>query len=451
MSRPDFAFHLENRDRWTKIDALKLKKELKKAHFEAEPWFVGSPRAAAKLTIKHPKGAELLASTDLAEMASRSEVAMARYEQLLQDELRGGAPVGLDDPERKGFKLNNLSIKTASFPACGAGLDLFHFVEFCRQHSDNDHPKLIAGDLEPLHTDIAKHNAEILHIPCHFYTHDALQPEPVDTTRHYVFMDPARREGSTSLERYEYRPALDDAIEHLERYDLAQIKLAPGESPERLEIYSLRGWHWHWIQHGKDLLECAGTWVNPKLRPKTESSTEPEHQRRATRILHGRRESWSPSSSEHQVPRLHLKAVPEQGRILIQASKALGQAKLESRWALEQQLKACAYDDLWLSETSCPEKTHWPLGDAFTLEDAFLAHPKQIKQQLKKREPFPYELRSTLQRTPPELQKKIEPHLKNKGDPKERRVLMLCQRDEKPWLLILKPIVSFAESSTALP
>jgi hypothetical protein len=405
-----FSIHRAHRDTWSKIDALKLNKLLSKRGLKAPPWFAGSPRAAQKLKVKHPQGESLLASTDLAEMASRREVAIRRYENL--------------SPHWK-------NIQQAEFPACGAGLDALHFADFL----GSECPSIVVGDISDLATAIAQENFDICGISGQVYSYDALKPTHESPDQTYIFLDPARRDGEDSLERYHYLPNLDEAMPMLERVDFAQIKLAPGESPDRLLRYTEAGWSWQWVQLGKDLLECSGTWIHPRHR-----SPDFEPTWSATRFVDGRAHTWSSPVDVAPQASFALPQPWERGQVLFQPCKALRQSQLLSLWSQSQKLQSSCFEGLWLSAEGglAHESQGQHLADVFVLEHACIANPKKLSKELKAWKDYPCELRSELQHTPEDVVQKIQPMLKQKGDPSERRTLLLSNDGHKNWLLVLK-------------
>ena len=419
-----FNIHREHRETWSQTDALKLNKLLSKRGLQAPPWFVGSPRAAQKLKNKHPQGHTLLASTDLAEMASRKEIALQRY--------------GILAPYWD-------QIKQAEFPACGAGLDALHFAEFFSDQiagAKNEHePNLIAGDLHHLHTAIAKENLELCGFNGRVYSYDALRPAHESPPSTYIFLDPARRDGPNNLERYHYRPNLDDAMPMLQQFDFAQIKLAPGESPERLLGYANSGWSWQWVQWGKDLLECSGTWIHPHLRSENYEPTWS-----ATRFSDGHAHTWSSAVAVLPSASFALPRPWEIGQVLLQPCKALRQSQLLSLWTQELGLQASCFAGLWVNDGYLglngdgKVTSDHGMADSFVLEHACLANPKKISKELKPWSQYPCELRSELQHTPPDLVAKIQPWLKQKGDAEERRTLLLSNDGHKNWLLVLRKV-----------
>lgn len=205
-------------------DAMALRKRGERLGLKLPPWFLGSLRAAAKLEHKHPRGKELLGTTEGAEMATRASVALHRFSRLK------GQP------------------STAAFPACGMGLDLLHFLQLFPQ------ARARASDLQPLHAAMCQENLRRLGLRAQVLCEDVLHPawqERVD----YAFLDPARR--SSGDRRVDLQPPLKDALSWLSCGEQAQIKLAPAFKPHEHGLGD--DWSWEWVQLGKEVLECFGT------------------------------------------------------------------------------------------------------------------------------------------------------------------------------------------------
>jgi hypothetical protein len=124
----------------------------------------------------------------------------------------------------------------------------------------------------------------------------------------------------------------------------------------------------------------------------------------------------------------------------------LRQSQLLSLWAQENSLQASCFAGLWVETESrkqnidepTHEKKRSDCADTFILEHACLANPKKMTKELKPWQAHPCELRSELQHTPPDLVKKLQPFLQQKGSPNERRTLLLSNDGNKNWLLVLR-------------
>lgn len=422
MPQPWLDVHRSAREGWSQQDALSLKKELQKKGIEAPPWFLGSPRAAQKLSQKHPKGQQLLATTDLAEMASRREVAQQRY-TAIQDVLP--------------------YLNSAEFPACGAGLDILHFHDFLETSGVEKSIPFLAGDLNHLHSALAQENLNILKVKASIYSYDALKPAhtwPPCPNGRYLFLDPARREGQQKLERHTYLPRLEDSLALLESYGCAQIKLAPGESPETLQAFAEKGWSWQWIQWGKDLLECFGTWISEDFRQK--HGLQPRPRWSICRFHHGVSHIWPNLEPLHKDQREEINELqPEETTILHQPCKALRHSQLDTDWAHDHQLHLAEYMGLW--EGTALSAIHDELCDSFLLLDQFPAQAKKLKGKLKPHQPAYFELRAEGVKPKPEFLQKLKPFLQAPKGPSgqiPKLYLLLCLREDKETCLILKDV-----------
>jgi hypothetical protein len=396
---------LKRREDWISLDAFKLQKEWSRQGKSAPAWFLGSPRAALKLKEKHPRGAELLATTELAEMASRWEVARWRF-------------------SRCSKALEHIDF--VEFPACGAGLDWLHFLQ-C-------YPRFInycgGGDLNFLATALAQTNLNtIFEQPQTVACYDALS-SPFKASKSYVFLDPARRSEGAKLERYSYLPDFEASLKILEKAPLAQIKCAPGETPERLKMSVSRGWTWEWVQRGRDIVECFGTWwgvlhsLSEYSKPWTVTCLDGQG-------------TWLSSYSAEPNTMPFGSSVPlELGQSLILPKAVLLHSELYPAWLQEHGLSES--EALGLCVGPCSQIS---LGEVYTCV-ALIDNVKSLTKSLNAFSENPFEFRSLVHPVPKDWLSKITPWLAQKGDPQTRKTLLLTRRQGRFILLVLRPYKS---------
>ena len=413
MENADHFWISEHRQRrldWAQGDALKLQKEYSRKGKFAPAWFLGSARAAQKLKEKHPLGEQLLASTELAEMASRREVAQWRFSRL--------AP-------------HLANITGLQFPASGAGLDTLHFLELYPQFKG----RTWAGDLNPLTTAIAKSNlAFVLGSDVGVCRYDALQP-PFSSKGAFVFLDPARRHEGERLERYQYEPDLDASLKELEKASLAQIKCSPGETPERLAAFAQRGWIWEWVQRGRDIVECFGTWQgDPSQREQVSGESMHSLPVWTVTCLDGAGVWISSYSAKLESLPFSQSQPLEIGQILILPKAVLHHSQLFAAWLKEYRLNQSEALGLCTGEHSLA-----PLCDSYRLI-GIVDSAKHLKRQLADCGDSPLELRSLEHPMPKDWLEKISPLLRQKGDPALRKTLLITRRQGRLVGLLLETV-----------
>ena len=396
------AEHRAQRLDWIQKDALKLQKEYARKGNPAPAWFLGSPRAAQKLIEKHLLGEQLLASTELAEMASRSDVARYRFSRLASQ---------LE------------TVEVAHFPASGMGLDILHFLNSYPQFRG----KTWAGDLSPLTTAIARANIQhLLGSSVSFCCYDALSV-PFRSQRAFVYLDPARRSETGRLERFEYLPNLEASLGELEKSSLAQIKCAPGETPDRLEAFVKRGWTWEWIQRGRDLVECFGTWRGGV------DHGEPAWTATA---LDGEGHWRSSYSGDLEGLPFFVSQPLVLGQHLVLPKAVLLHSQLYAAWLKKYALEPS--EALGLCVGTAASR---PLCDNYRLLEV-MDSPKTLARQLSTYKEDPLELRCLEHPVPKDWHGKISPFLRQKGDPTQRKTLLLTRRQGRWVGLLLERIES---------
>jgi hypothetical protein len=392
---------------WCSLDASQLRDQLHKKKLSASPWFLGAPRASTKFSEKG-YSKKTLGSTELAEMASRAHVARIRFEKL---------------------KTSDLTIRSASFPASGAGMDWITFLEVFGEQLKWS----IGGDLSFVHSWCTAINLEESSLKTHVLSYDALKP-PFSVTTDYIYCDPARRQSGERHERYIYSPELETSLEQLEQYPCAQIKLAPGETPERLITYQQRGWRWSWIQLGSDLLECFGTWIRG-----SELSDQPNEAIWMDR--HG--EVLGSFAGTSATMGGTFGRDLQVGDVVVWPPKVLYHAGLNSSWAQAHQLEPSAVAPLYFVESSSEpfhaEKQAMRF-DAYTVLSEHHSSPKTLKKALRNYPDAPLEIKKLSGASlPSAFQKMLAPFLKQKGDPKTKITLAFnCDRHRVQCFLLRK-------------
>jgi hypothetical protein len=391
-------------DDWLDLDAFKLRKLLTKAGLEAPPWFMGAPRAAAKFRDKgfEPK---TMGSTELAEMASRAVVARLRFGEL--------SPFAQQ-------------IRSAAFPASGAGMDWLVF----REMFGDSCPFTFGGDIDFGHSWCSAVNlksAESSSPKAAVLCYDALR-EPFAQKSDYVFLDPARRQGGQRQERFQYRPELEAALASLEQHRFAQIKLAPGERPERLMAMSERGWRFTWVQLGSDLLECFGTWSGPNSDRVVSQAV----------CLGGSGAVLGRCSGEAQEQVESYGPEPQPGEVVVWPPKVLMHVGLCQAWAEQRKLEPSGLYPLYLGDGSKTEG----LGECYRVLSGVHTSAKALKKELLSHGSVPVEIKKLSgEPLPKAFTKTLASLLKQKGAPEDKLTLAFACERGRVQGLVLKRVV----------
>lgn len=389
-------FHRELLKSATPPDALKIRRLADARSINLPTWFLGSIRAAEKLSKKHPLGSSFIASTEAAEMASRKEVAQTRF-QLLKSA-----------PQR------------AFFPACGSGLDLIHF---CELHKDSP---VIFSDLEKDHLKMSQSNLELAidKSDAKGVCHD-VKEMPFDSPFSYTFLDPARRKGNEKLFIDTMEPPLEDCLALAHSSEAFQIKLPAGFNPDRdlPQEFADMNWQWDWIQYGRDVLECVGT-----------LQSETDHHRGVHLIETKTADVHSWATSDHSIPGFIRTLEPKVGEVITIPEPVIHSAGILDHWAHHHNLIKTPWPEILLSS----QKEFTQLSNSYLLEARCRPHLKDIFKKFSKARHLKIGPLSRSARFPTPLLKDLESHNRKISPSADQVLALFVKSGKKEDLLILK-------------
>ncbi len=363
-------------------------------------WFKGVGRAIAKLRAKTPHADALLASSELAEMASRAEIARHRFAAL---------PALLQ------------GVKRIEMPACGAGVDALHLADFLKEASLALPLRL--SDSDGIALRMCHYNLMAVYPKIHanFAVEDFLRPGAMgaDLSGAYVYLDPARRSAG---QRGGYAPALEPALRRLETARSAQIKLAPGEDLDALEK-SAPAWNFEVLEYRGETLEITGTFTGPRAGPAP---------RRATRIASAGRPFASFAGRPETLPEA---ATLEAGPSVLLPSPTLRRAGLLGTWAHAHGVQPLGDSGLF----SAISHGSPVLAESFNCLGMAPAKPKKLLHLLESMASgCPIELRALEAKPDTRLLQALRPFLSAKGASARRLTLLLTRAGSARIALLLQ-------------
>ncbi len=383
-------------------DALVWRKRAEKDNIELDPSLGGLGRGIQKINLKVQLPIPLLATSEMAEMATQSKVAYQRFHHLFET-------------------IDSDSLKNITLPACGAGLDALELYQYFESKKISFH----ISDLDPTTAWICEENFKRTFsnsTSTQFKVADAFDTSHLKNhDRGYAFLDPARRkDGERLTDRY--LPDLNKCIEFLETFKHAQIKLSPGEDIEQL-IQSYPKWTWTIIQMASEIKEISGTYGGEA------PPIQLLHLNHTGELLE--KYSGSPIG-----PKFSPECPLEVGDTVITPEPSLKQSKLLTKWREEFELETTAFDHTFKgkNELSSP-----PLSKSYQLIQSFPIKLNPIKKALRQHK-GPVELRSMGVKPDLKLQQFLKPYFKRKQEDGPKFTLLLVKSEEQNRALLLKDI-----------
>lgn len=380
------------------IDSFSLDKWCRKKNFEFPIWFKGLPRGFQKLKKKITTSNYLMATSEMAEMASHKNVAHHRFQ---------AASEHISD------------IDYFNFPCSGAGLDSLHFFK-----NKNAKGEIYISDINTLARNIAQYNFT-LHQP-HLKANYSLKSfpedkEPLEYQKSYIYLDPARRQNGQRLQKCEYQPPLSLCIPELQKYALAQIKLSPAENIFELQE-NIPGWSFNVVGYEREVKEITGTWI-----PENESHL-------SCSIIDS---NTSTFVSENPNPFLNSQEI-EMGQFLYIPHPAVNKSGLADEIANSLNFHLLLGNDQIYGSDQLKQT---PFFDHYQLVDLCAARNKDVNQTLKKHNPPRLNYRCIGLSNDEKLYKSLQKFLKQKHQA-PAWTLILTNIDNSKRCLLLKPTPS---------
>lgn len=327
------------------LNALDLDKALRKLPYSVPVWFKGVLRASAKLKAKTSLDLNFISTTELAEMSSSESVSRHRFKSVSNY---------LDD------------VDFIYMPTCGAGMDVIHLVTNYPQVKTK---KMLLNDIDPLALNMCRYNLGLLPgIP----EWDGVEGDFLDDSKvpfsGYCYLDPSRRRQQKRFEKNEYAPPLQPSMKILEKFDLSQIKLSPGE-----ELLDLKrnhpGWRFELLEYGNEIKEVNGLWLKKSADRSVEDAGLV-----VTRLCKQEPglESWAVSEQST----LRGEGRPEPGAYCYIPSVALRQSRCMEIFAAERGFLISEGSDSFLLDTRLRKE---PLVTGYKILDVQAGHAKGLK------------------------------------------------------------------------
>lgn len=377
-------------------DALAWRKAAAKDGLVLPPELGGVGRGNQKINAKHTFSSPLLATSELAEMATQSCVSNYRFSSFLKR---------IEKP-----------LQQVVIPAAGAGLDALSLIK----QLSGEEVNFLISDINPLALLFCKTNLQHCfpdRASLHNFCCDALAP-PHEIKQHsYAFLDPARRKDGQRLTEH-YLPALADGIHLLEKFSYAQIKLSPGAPVTQL-IQQFPKWSWEVIQMGSEVKEICGSFGLNESRIK---ATQLDTQGKVVSTYEGSHDDLKFSfAMEHQ---------PEQ--LIVIPETALRQSGLLQHWCQQHDIQPTPFEHVF----RISGQRQLPLCKSFKILDQCTPKPSAVKKMLG-RVKGRITLRTLNVKPNAKLLQMIKPHQsKPKGqDPELTLLLTRSQKQLKALLL----------------
>jgi hypothetical protein len=395
----DWLLEARHKDELIGQDALSWRKAAERDGIHLPPELGGVGRGSQKINAKIPGSSKLLATSDLAEMATQSGVSSYRFSSFFQN--------------------IDTAIKHVVVPAAGAGLDSLSLLGIKPLANSN----FLISDIDPLTLWFCKTNLQHCFPKkqnMHTYCCDALNLPHKTFANGYAFMDPARRKSGQRLEE-QLLPPLDDCIIFLKQFRFAQIKLSPGAS-----IYTLAQqypeWSWEVIQMSSEVKEICGTYG---LNSVSIQATQLDNTGKLISSITG------------ELDDLYLAPMLEQElqELVVIPEPALRQSGLLQNWCRSHDLQPSKFEQVYHSDNFSTR----PLCKSYRLLEQTSIKIPALKKMLKNTT-RKIVLRSLNVKPDPKCQQALKPYLSRSATSNGEHTLLFVKSQKQLKALLLEQI-----------